>query len=206
MFRSRAVCIASVMLCALAVSAGCTSAEDLYSKARCSDEVLADENHDAPKIMALSSGDIDDVEGRFSERSSLMYEAECNISDGDGNGFLTGRARYYAGKEYNPGLSLKEFFAGNFEGAPRRITSSSSGVEGVSGRDGGSVWAPCSMAKSSGFPAGSMVVTVTASSAPDGNSVKQRQNVADLAFSLLRYAVKKCDEPVSLPKKVKVQS
>lgn len=84
------------------------------------------------------------------------------------------------------------------------VTSSVDAVRGVSGRGSAGVWAPCSMKKSRGFRPGAITATVAAPSAPDGESVKQRRNAADLALSLLRHAAKQCDEPPTLPQAVKV--
>lgn len=195
--------VALTMGCVL-LAGGCTSKSDLYPQARCGDKALTDTKRDAPKIMSLAPEDVSAVEGRFSENPSLVYRAECYISDEDGDNFLTARVQYYDGKENAPGRSPKRFFAGSFKGVPRKVTSSSEGVGGVSGRDGAGVWAPCSTQKTTGFRPGAMVVTLSAPSAPDGDSAEQRQNAADLALSMLRYAVKHCDERPELPAKVKV--
>lgn len=197
--------IAITLGCVLAAS-GCTSKTDLQPNARCSDEVLAEMKRDAPRILALAPDDISSVDGRFYDNTdSLVYRAECYISDKEGNGFLTGRAEYRSGKQNYPSGSPEKFFEQHdLEGTRREITSGVDSVEGTSGRGGAGVWAPCSMQKSTGFSSGAMVATISAPSAPDADSVKQRQNAADLALSLLRYAVKHCDEPPALPKRVMV--
>jgi hypothetical protein len=188
------------------VTSGCTSAEDLYPEARCDDKALTDMKQDAPKIIKLAPENISKVDGRFWEKASRYYQAECNISDGEGNEILRGRTVYYDGEENNPSRSSRKSFfeEKDFEGTPRAVTSSGDAVEGVSGRGSAGVWAPCSMEKSTGLRPGAMVATIAAPSAPDGDSVQQRQNAADLALSLLRHAVKKCDDPPEMPKKVKV--
>jgi hypothetical protein len=203
--RRRTLSLTAAVLGCVLAAGGCTSAEDLYPKARCDDKVLADAKRDAPKIVALAPEGIDDVDGRFYENTNLKYQAECYISDGEGEGFLTGRAVYYNGEKNDPGRSPGRFFARqNFKGSQRGVTSGVDGVAGVSGRGSAGVWAPCSMRGSTGFGPGAMVATVSASSAPGGDSAGQRQNAADLALSLLRYAVKHCDEPPALPGKVTV--
>jgi hypothetical protein len=200
---SRCLRLAAV-LGMLTVLSACTSAEDLYPEARCGDKALTDTKKDAPKIIALASEDISEVSGRFYENVNLTYTAECYISDEDGN-FLFGDAAYFIGIENSPGREPKRFFRKkDFSGLPKNVTSKLEKVEGVSGRGSAAVWAPCSMKKSTGFRPGTMVATISAPSAPDGDSVEQRQNAADLALSLLRHAVEKCDEPPTLPKTVKV--
>ncbi|RAJ71695.1 hypothetical protein K378_00515 [Streptomyces sp. Amel2xB2] len=198
--------LAAVVLGCVLAAGGCTSEADLYPKARCGDKALTDTKRDAPKILALAPEGISDVEGRFYENTSTMYQAECYVSDGEGNGFLTGSAVYYSGKENNPGRSPEHFFnEKNFKGTLRKVTSSDDAVAGVSGRGSAGVWGPCSLHESTGFRPGAMIATISASSAPNGGNVKQRQNAADLALSLLRYAMKQCDEPLTLPKGVKVE-
>jgi hypothetical protein len=201
--RGRVV-VVGLALGSVLVAGGCTSAEDLYPQARCGDKALTDTKKDAPKIIALASEDISEVSGRFYENVNLTYTAECYISDEDGN-FLFGDAGYHIGVENRPGREPKRFFRKkDFSGSPKNVTSKLEKVEGVSGRGSAAVWAPCSMKKSTGFRPGAMVATISAPSAPDGDTLEQRQNAADLALSLLRHAVEKCDEPPTLPKTVKV--
>jgi hypothetical protein len=193
---------AGSILCILLMSS-CSSPEDLYPVAQCSDEALSSRTEDAPKIMDLLPDDTSQVYGKLQEHYVWGYHGDCLIKGNEYPEEIRGYASFN-GKEEDPEKTFTAHLPSEFGKGLRPIRATGLGVVGVSGSGSAQIWFPCSLQEGAGGPEGFMLTSIMARAAPNPDSKKQRQNAADLALSFLRYAAEKCDKHPELPKSVVV--
>lgn len=179
--------------------------EELLPQAKCDDKVWQSQK-DSRAVVGLLPDGTESLDVRFHEIREL-YDGQCVIVS-DGSEVLRAQAWYDARGKTDLGKAPDESFmsAHDMDGPPRRITSSPQ-LRSVSGVGSAALSAPCSyerMGKGRLLKDGELNVTVVAGDAPEAAGSEQRQRAADLALSFLRYAAEKCDEPPTLPKKVRV--
>lgn len=206
--RTSFAILISLLLAASAT--GCRPEKEMLKDANCEGKVLTSQE-DARKILELAPDGIDEFESGFNESDTLGYEARCGVRDADGKErpAIVVIAGYVSDPADPSGMTMKEL-VGTFpvNGQLRHITSpDATHLGGASGEGDAVLRVPCTM--TAGLPPdmreGAMTVAVTSEEAPDANSLKQRQNAADLALSFLRYTVQKCDESPKLPSSVRIR-
>lgn len=203
--------LGTVLIITLAAS-GCSSKNELLADAHCSDEVVASKQ-DAQKIVELAPDSLDRLEPQFVESESQGYKISCTVGDRTGSEGLAVAldADFVPNAALATKTSLHEIISSlpsPDEGRLVRLTSETQGVGGASSEAGAVLLAPCALSQSKTLPPdfqnGAMRASAWAPNAPDADSLEQRQNAADLALSILRSAVRRCDDPPNLPESMQI--
>lgn len=199
---------ATVLVLLLPLMSACgNDVEELLPQAHCGDKVWRSEE-DSRNVVEMLPDGVETLESRFREPGGIGYSAQCVLRSQDSQ-VLRARAWFASRGNQVPGRgSDRQFLSAHEMNGPPGEVAAGAGLSGVSGAGSASLAAPCSYEQQGGelLKNGHMIVAVVADDAADAASGAQRQRAADLALSFLRHAVRDCDDPPSLPEKVKVRS